>query len=96
MTTIYIEPSTGDAPAHDATSLRASSQPRLGLLNTIHSTAYVDHYLGGTLSVRDPNPYPYRYCRIRKVCVRDPNPYPYRYCRIRKVCVCVCAPCAVR
>ena len=39
------------------------------VLNTIHSTAYADHYLGGTLSVRDPNPYPYRYGRIRKVCV---------------------------
>ena len=26
-------------------------------MNTIHSTEYVDHYLGGTLLIRDPIPF---------------------------------------
>ena len=29
----------------------------LTVLNTIHSTEYVDHYLGGTLLIRDPIPF---------------------------------------
>ena len=27
------------------------------VMNTIHSTEYVDHYLGGTLLIRDPIPF---------------------------------------
>ena len=31
-----------------------------GVLSTIHSTEYVDHCIGGTLLIRDPNPFPHR------------------------------------
>ena len=41
-----------------AMSAALQTQPTWGrVMNTIHSTEYVDHYLGGTLLIRDPIPF---------------------------------------